>query len=137
MTTNDYPEITIMYVRSDSGVRGSKSAFDKLEEKLPTLRGRKFYGLIFGTPPKDEYWACVELQKTDVPKEWDYHVGSIPKGLYAQEKIENWNDDIESIGKTFEKLSKNFDVDHSRPSVEFYRSMRDMRVRVPIRKPPQ
>lgn len=134
MIAADFPDVTIMYVKSDGGTGGSHQAFDKLESKLPTLKGRKFYGLVFGTPPNDEYWASVELISGDKPKEWGFQTGVIPGGKYVQERINDWNKDITVIGKTFQKLSEKHKhtVDSSRPFVEFYRSMHDMLVRLPI-----
>ena len=103
-----------------------------LESKLPTIKGRKFYGVVFGIPPGDEYWAGVELTPVDRPKEWGFQTGIIPGGKYVQERIKDWDNDITVIGKTFQKLSKEHMVDNTRPCVEFYRSMYDMLVRLPI-----
>lgn len=129
----DLPEIKIMYVLSSQGVQGSKEAFDRLESKLPTLKGRKFYGLVFGAPPNDKYWAGVVLTDGDSPKELGFEIGVIPGGKYVQERVNNWHVSTRLIGETFQKLSKQYEVDFSRPSVEFYRSMRDMLVRLPIK----
>ncbi len=133
MITNDFPEVKVMYVKSESGAKGARQAFDKLESNLPSLKGRKFYGLILGTPPNDEYWACVELTAEDKPKEWDFQIGVVPAGKYIQERIDNWNNDTSLIGKTFQKLAEENDLDKSRPCVEFYRSTRDMLIRVPVK----
>lgn len=132
MMVFDFQDVSIMYVKSDGGSKGAHQAFDILESKLPTLKGRKFYGVVIGVPPRDEYWAGVKLMPVDRPKEWGFQTGVIPGGKYIQERIKDWNKDITIIAKTFQKLSKNLTVDSSRPSVEFYRSMRDMLVRMPI-----
>ncbi len=128
----DVPEIKIMYVIADGGVKGSRGAFAKLESCLPTLKGRKFYGLIFGIPPHDTYWAAVASLDTDNPTEKFLKIGVIPGGNYAQERIKNWNENILTIDQAFQRLSRQNTIDSSRPSVEFYRSMKDMLVRLPI-----
>ncbi len=129
----DLQEISIMYVESSSGVKGSEEAFRKLESKLLTLKGRKFFGLVFGIPPKDTYWACVALINSDNPPKIGLKTEVIPGGKYVQERINNWNNNLALIGKTFQKLASQYDIDTSRPSVEFYRSMRDMLVRLPVK----
>ena len=129
---SEFTEVKVMYVKSDKGALGSSQAFDRLESKLPTLKGRKFYGLIFGVPPKDEYWASVELVANDQPDQWGFQTGSIPAGTYIQERINDWDKDVSIIGKTFHRLMRENKIDTSRPCVEFYRSMRDMLVRLPV-----
>lgn len=128
-----FPEIRVMYVKSERGVVGSKQAFDKLESKLQTLKGRRFYGLVFDTPPNDEYWACVELMAEDKPEEWGFLRGVVPAGKYLQERVDDWNEDVSRVGKTFQKLASENETDKSRPCVEYYRSMKEMLVRLPVR----
>lgn len=128
-----FPEIKVMYVRSEKGIIGSKEAFDMLESKLTSLRGRKFYGLVFGTPPTEKYWACVAIDRDDETKAAGFEIYVIPAGKYAQEKINNWSQNLNQIGETFKRLSKEYEVDPSKPSVEFYRSTKDMLVRLPIK----
>lgn len=130
----DLPEIKVMYVVSINGVADSREAFNKLESHLPTLKGRKFYGLVFGIPPNDTYWSAVALIDSDNPKKAGLKTGVIPGGKYVQERIKDWNSDTSKIGQTFQRLAKEYSVDSSRPSVEFYRSMRDMLVRLPIKQ---
>lgn len=125
-------EVKIMYVVSANGVSGSRKAFDQLESHLQTLKGRKIYGIVFGIPPKETYWAAVALTGLDNPEKEGLKTGIIPAGKYVQERIDNWNDDISKIGKAFQKLAREYLVDPSRPSIEFYRSMKDMLVRLPI-----
>jgi len=128
----DLPEIKIMYVQSENGVADSREAFNRLESKLPSLKGRKFYGLVFGIPPKNSYWAAVALIDSDEARKAGLRTGIIPGGKYVQERIKDWNENISKIGQTFQRLIKQNSVDSSRPSIEFYRSMRDMLVRLPI-----
>lgn len=37
-------EVQVMYVESDNGIAGASEAFDRLEARFPSLKGRKFYG---------------------------------------------------------------------------------------------
>lgn len=128
-----FPEIKVMYVKSDNGIAGGRKAFDKLESKLSTLKGRKFYGLVFGIPPNDEYRACVETEDENESSRLNLNTYIIPGGKFIQERIKNWNDNLHLIGETFQKLAHQYQVDNTRPSVEFYRSMRDMLITLPIK----
>ncbi|MBI2029626.1 GyrI-like domain-containing protein [Candidatus Gottesmanbacteria bacterium] len=132
MITSDLPSIKVMYAKSESGISGSRVAFDKLEAKLSSLKGRKFYDLIFGVPPNEKYWACVGLVPGDDPDNLGFNTYTIPGGKYIQEKVKDWHTDITAIGKTFQKLVSLHTPDPSRPNIEFYRSMKEVLCRVPI-----
>ena len=51
--------IIVWCVSSTGGVQKSKLVFEKLEKRLGSLRGRKFYGLLEGSPENGFYRACV------------------------------------------------------------------------------
>lgn len=129
----DFPAVKVMYLKSDRGIAGSEATFSKLEAKLSSLKGRKFFGLVFGTPPNEEYWACVEITTGDDPTTLGLQIWTIPAGKYAQEKIQNWSKHISEIGLTFKKLADRHDQDLTRPSIEFYRSMKELLLRLPIK----
>lgn len=125
------PSVKILYIPSDHGISGSDEAFIALESKLPTLKGRKFYGLVFGSPPKETYWACVE-QNNPNERVTGCKLGIIPGGKYVQERIYGWEKNTGAIGKTFQRLIDENTVDASRPFVEYYHGMNYMIVRVPL-----
>ena len=52
-------EIPVLRVRADMKGKGPSAAFNLLESKLPTLKGRKFYGTFQPTPDREECYACV------------------------------------------------------------------------------
>ncbi len=54
-------DMEVMCVRAEGGPQGARDAFERLEAKLPSLRGRKFYGAYHA----GEYRACVALQPGD------------------------------------------------------------------------
>ncbi len=127
------PQIKVMYVKSSFGIKGSDKAFEDLENKLLSLKKRKFYGMVFGTPPNEEYWAGVEILDDHEPQKLNLPSWTIPGGKYIQEKLINWHKNIKMIGETFEKLSQQENVDNERPQIEFYRSSTELIIRVPIK----
>jgi len=144
-------ETELMYV-SVQGVSNARGAFDKLESKLPDLKGRKFYGYLKGrkfygylkgrkfygyfNPDTDEYRACVATAAEDPrPETIGLQQWTIPKGLYTYEKIEDWNSKKHLIAPAFERMIRENSgvIDWSRPILEFYKSMNELRLLVPVK----
>lgn len=133
MTDARLDDIEVMCVVADGGAAGAKNAFDRLEAKLPSTRGRKFYGAYY--PTTDAYRACVTLQPGDDPAGWGFERWVIPGGLYVREKMENWMERVDEIGKTFVAMSERerARLDDSRPSIEFYRRQDELILLLPVR----
>jgi hypothetical protein len=55
-------------VKADMKRKGPSAAFNLLESKLPTIKGRKFYGTFRPTPGGEEYYACVVRVDSDDPE---------------------------------------------------------------------
>lgn len=132
-TLNDIP---VMYIVAEGGPAGARDAFNKLEGKLSSLRGRKFYGTF--QPETGEYRACVALESDDDPQGMGLATGVIPGGLYLREKMKDWMSRTDEIGKTFVAMAEReqIRVDSHRPSVEFYRSQDELILLLPIRPTP-
>ena len=125
-------DIPVMMVISENGLKGSVQAFDLLESKLPTLKKRRFYGVVIGMPPMEEYRACVGIMNGDDPARMGLTAWTIPGGKYAKTKIKDWESHIEDIGKTFREMSHAYPVDDSRLSIEFYRSRKELYLFLPV-----
>lgn len=121
-------DIQVMFVRAEGGSEGAKEAFDKLESRLPSLRGRKFYG----TYHAGEYRACVALRPEDDPSAMGLDVWVIPGGRYVRAKVKDWSRRIPEIGKTFTALAEQYPADPSRPSIEYYRSQQELILHLPV-----
>lgn len=127
-----FDEIKVMCVEA-TGVRNSAKAFLKLESKLPSLRGRRFYGVLEGEPENGIYRACVKLELNDRPGKMGLKAWSIPGGKYARAKIKDWEAYVNEIAPTFKKMSELYAVDNSRPTIEFYRSQKELLLLLPIK----
>jgi len=124
--------INVMYVESRNGVGGSPSAFEKLESKFPTLKNRKFYGVLFGSPVDGVYRACVQRIKQENPTIVGLAEWTIPGGMYIKATINNWEEHTDDIGPTFSKMARQSTVDASRPVIEFYRSQKELILYLPV-----
>jgi len=128
-------EVTVARVKSENGAAGAKKTFDLLESRMDGLRGRKMYGVFY--PQKNEYFACVMLDD-QFPNDMGFERSTIPGGKYARKKIENWSSKIHEIAPTFKQLEKDIidnelEIDPDRPSIEFYRSFRELICMLPVK----
>jgi len=125
------PDIPVMFVAGERGrpiPEQAPRAFTTLEAALPSLRGRRFYGVVLG----DEYRACVALRPEDAGNRLPHRQWILPGGRYARQKILDYQERLDQIGPAFEQLRLRVPVDTSRPFIEYYRSRRELLVMVPV-----
>lgn len=125
------PDTPVMFVAGQAGksiAEQAPRAFEALEAKLPSLKGRKFYGAALG----DEYRACVGIHPSDDPRSLPHPTWILPSGKYVRRRILDWGQHLDVIGPTMQALLGRPDVDTSRPCLEFYRSQKELLVMVPI-----
>ena len=115
-------DVKVMYVVSPNGPLGAGEAFDRLEARLPSLKGRKFYGAMLN----GEYRACVAIESQDVPASMDLETWTIPGGAYVRRKMERWPERLAEIGQVFDVLAAEHPRDPARPNIEFYRSQKEL-----------
>lgn len=121
-------DIDAMYVASATGPSGAPVAFEKLEARLPTLKGRKFYGVFDGK----QYRACVAIEPGESPAALGLARCVIRGGLYAREKMVDWRQRIPEIHEVFARLITEHGDDTTRPAIEYYRSSRELIVLSPV-----
>lgn len=125
-------DVPVLFVESPNGPAGSGEAFQRLESRLSSLKGRKFYATYqYAT---GQYRACVALEATDDVAQIGLDIWTIPGGRYAQRKLDDWTDHADEIPRIFETLSHEYSgrIDSSRPSIEFYKSEKELRLLLPI-----
>jgi hypothetical protein len=121
-------DVKVMFVVSPSGPQGAGEAFDRLEARLPSLKGRRFYGTLLN----GEYRACVALETQDDPAAMGLETWTIPGGAYARRKLERWSERLPEIGKIFGALAAEYPRDPARPNIEFYRSEKELLLLMPV-----
>ena len=127
----ELPELHVMYVESDRGLAGASEAFDRLEARFASLRGRKFYGTF--QPPDGPYRACVVVEPGDDATALGLPTWTIPGGRFSRRKLMNWADNMPEIGKSFRRMSEESEHDARRPSIEFYRSQKELVLFLPVK----
>ena len=114
--------VTVMYVVSPNGPQSAAETFGRLEARLPSLKGRKFYGTMLN----GEYRACVALEPEDSPAAMGLETWTIPGGAYVRRKLPDWPEHVTEIGQIFGALAAEHPRDPARPNVEFYRSQKEL-----------
>lgn len=123
------PDIPVKYVQGTAGrpiAEQAPSAFQELESKLPSLKRRKFYGVI----ADGVYRACVVVRPEDPADSLPYPSWVIPGGKHARRKIADFT--VEMIAPVVEEMLRRPDVDPSRPVIEHYRNQRELLLLVPM-----
>jgi len=124
-------DVKVMFLVAPSGPRGAGESFDGLEARLPSLKGRKFYGTMLN----GEYRACVALEAQDAPAAMGLETWTIPGGVYARRKLERWSERLPEIGQIFGALAAEYPRDPTRPNIEFYRSQKELLLFMAVASP--
>lgn len=114
-------DIPILYVTATSFPDGIPEAYEKLHVHVPFSPNRKFYGL--SRPEKANgivYKAAAEAKAPDEAGKFGLDTMVIPKGTYISETVHNFREDMQLIGKTFEKLLKQPNLDRQGYCIEWY-----------------
>jgi hypothetical protein len=129
-------DIPVLRVKADMKEGGPSAAMETLESKLPTLKGRKFYGVFRVLPDGEEYYACVAQIPADDPSKMKLQTGVIAGGKYARRKIMNWEKVIRDgqLPQVTREFFEANDADPSRFTIEFYRSQEELQLFVPLRE---
>jgi hypothetical protein len=133
-TIVDRRQIEVLRVRADMKGKGPKAAFDALESKLPSLRGRRFFGTFRMLDDGEEYYACVERLPTEDAAALGLEVGTIPGGRYVRRRVWDW-ESVVAAGKMkeiSEEFARGYVLDPDRPSIEYYRSMKELHILLPV-----
>ncbi len=129
------PGLRLITCKSQSFPEGNRAAFNALETPLQTLKGRKFFGLVYGHETGMDYHAGLvpanEIEEHQFA-ELGYPVVSINGGPCARVKLLDWTSKTDQIGPTFGAMIKQFGIDPSRPQMEFYRSVQELHLLLPI-----
>ena len=126
----ELPPVPVLYVAGDKREPFSEQApkaFDRLEAQLPSLKGRRFYGIVVD----GEYRACVARKPEDeglAIARW-----TLPGGKYRRVRIADWEAHRDLIGSTVADLRGRPDNDLCRSVVEYYRSRRELQILGPVR----
>jgi hypothetical protein len=136
-TIVDLEDVSVLRIQADMQGKSPAAAFKELEARLPTLKGRRFYGTFELKTNGPEYFACVARLETDDPAQMRLEPGLIRGGRFARRKLMDWQTHIPDIPRLFQEMAAAVPADRSRPSVEYYRSSSEVHLLLPVLDTPK
>lgn len=133
-TIVELPDVNLAVNRADRFPEGIEAAWKDLESKLTTLKGRRFYGLTVCEGDGLAYFAGVETSDHEEIAELGLPTMKIKSGRYARVKLNDWRDHKDDIGKIFDQLMQDHDMDPGGACIEFYRSLSELHLLIPLAK---
>jgi hypothetical protein len=134
-TLVDLPDFRLIVSRADAFPSGIGAAWDKLESKLSSLKGRKFYGVVLREGSESVYYAgMVPVSDAEVTS-LGFPIMMIKGGKYARAKLFDWPNHRERIGEIFDELMRDFEKDPNGTEIEYYRSQSELHLLIPLAQP--
>lgn len=120
-------DIRLFGVQAASFPDGVQQAWQDLHKRLPSTKGRNFYGISHGTANgKIVYTACVEEIYDGEGEAYGCKPFTLPQGEYMGEAIPDFMHQIEKIGAVFQALLARDDYDPNGVCVEQYLNETDV-----------
>ena len=125
-------DIKLLCVDATSFPEGIEAAQQKLHSLLSTTNNRKFFGISYpqGGGGKIIYKAAVEESFKGEGDQLHLDTFIVKKGEYKGSRIVNYQDHIDSIGKTFQKILTDPRIDPNGCCVEMYLNDEDVQCMV-------
>jgi len=131
-TIVELPDVNLVVSRAERFPEGIEAAWKTLESKLISLKGRKFYGLTVCEGDRLAYFAGVETADDEETARLGLPAMAIKGGRYARAKLTDWQDHKDEIGRIFDQLMRDYDMDPDGASIEFYRSQSELHLLIPL-----
>ena len=129
------PALRLITAKSKSFPEGNSEAMSSIESHLESLGGRKFYGLAYESEEGMDYYAgLVPSNEAEERRfaELGFPIIEVDGGACARVKLLDWSSKIDQIGPTFGAMIREHGIDTLRPQMEFYRSMRELQLLLPV-----
>lgn len=123
----------LMCVKALGGPKTYSQAFDILEGKLPSIKGRRFYGLSRVENDALAYFACTRIEPADGPLREDFVEILLNSGKYERRIVKDWQVQVDRIGDMVLEMAAENDVDETRYTVEYYRRADELHLLLPIK----
>jgi len=127
-------DINVVCVQAGSFPNGIMAAHQKLHALIPDIKQRRVFGISRPEGAEIIYKAAAELGEGDRFDHSDLERFTIKKGKYLAELITDFMNDVPKIGKTFQKLIRQPDIDPEGYCIEEYINENDVRCMVGINK---
>lgn len=129
------PTLRLITAKSAKFPEGNREAFAALESRLETLKCRRFYGLVYHTDAGLEYHAGLTPDNEIEERRFaalGFPMRQIAGGPCARMKLLDWTSKTDQIGPSFGEMMARYEVDGSRPQMEYYRSLSELHLLLPV-----
>jgi len=119
-------DVQVMCVTATSFPDGVMNAYQKLQSIVMDSKERRYFGISH--PIQDGsilYKACTEQKYENEADQLGLELFTIKAGNFASIYIENHMQDPQSIGKAFQELLKNPNIDQQGYCLEIYKNFED------------
>ena len=134
-TLIQHPKLRLITARSAKFPEGNREAFRAIEEHLKTLKGRRFYGLVYASDEGMEYHAGLVPDSEIEERRFTalgFPITEIEGGACARMKLLDWTSKTDQIGPSFGAMIRQYGIHPARPQMEYYRSMSELHLLLPI-----
>lgn len=124
-------DITVFYIVADSFPDGALAAHQKLHALIPYPDKRRYFGI--SNPDKSgaiSYRAAAEQVTAEESKQLNLKTLVLKRGVYTSTVIKGYQKNIAGIGKAFNTLLSNPDIDPEGYCVEWYLNDEDVQCMV-------
>ncbi|GEP40974.1 hypothetical protein [Brevifollis gellanilyticus] len=129
------PALRLITARSKQFPEGNREAFTSIESHLKTLKGRRFYGLVYEKDGALDYHAGL-LPDSEIEERrfaaLGFTITEIAAGPCARLKMLDWTSKTDQIGPSFGAMIRQYGIDPSRPQMEYYRSLTELHLLLPV-----
>ncbi len=130
-------DINVVYIKATSFPDGVLAAHQKLHSIVPFTKERGYYGISYGDTEGTSrelgggiiYKAVAEILSGE---KYDLETFTIKKGNYLSVILKDYQKDISSIGKTFQKMLTEPRIDANGYCLEIYLNDKDMQCLVKL-----
>lgn len=131
--TVQMPDLQLSVVRAQrDGQPEIAAAWQTLESRLASLKGRKFYGVCTDEQAGMVYYAGLEPLDANEMAALGFPTLFVKGGKYARAKLLDWHNHTDQIGAIVENIESTFSTDRTRPVLEYYRSHSELHILVPL-----
>ena len=131
-TIVDLSDLKLMVVRAEEFPSGLKAAWDGLESRLSSLKGRKFYGVSRYEGAQMVYFAGVVPTGDEEVAALGLPTMTVKGGKYARAKLMDWSKHTDEIGPIFDELAQEFPMTPNGWVLEYYRSQSELHLLMPL-----
>ena len=126
-------DIPVICVVAESFPYGVKASHQKLHSLVPFSENRKYFAISWGKPDGSiQYQAAVNILSPEEKNPEGTVPFTIRQGRYKMIIVNNYMQDLDSIGRAFNELLKVEDLDPQGYCLEWYLSDKEVRCMVPV-----